>query len=89
MHIDTEGWDCHVLKGMHDILTDNVNKGMYIIVEYWNNDVSKQQIMRGRSHGVISPTPESDIMNEMNKYNHIKFIKKLIDMDKNLVFVFQ
>jgi hypothetical protein len=28
MHIDTEGWECHVLKGMQSILNDINNKGM-------------------------------------------------------------
>lgn len=89
VHIDTEGWDCHVLKGMREIFNDTINKGMYVVVEYWNDIVSKHQIMRGRSHGVISPTPESDIIHEMSKYDHIKFLRKLIDMDENLVFVFE
>jgi hypothetical protein len=89
MHIDTEGWECHVLKGMQSILNDINNKGMYIIAECWSDDVSQAQVKKGRAKGVISEKPETCIHRELSVYDHIKFVKTLVDMDRNLVFMFE
>lgn len=86
IHIDTEGWDCAVLKGSHKILDNPKNSPMYIIVECWNENVAKNEFERGRAKGVATPTPKKDIMNEMGSYKDIKLIDELVYHDINLVF---
>lgn len=86
MHIDTEGWDCAVLKGSREILLNDENSPMYIVVECWTDHVAKEQVDKGRAKGVATNTPAKDIMYEMHSYNDIKFIHKLKDHDINLIF---
>lgn len=87
-HIDAEGWDCHVLRGMENILQNKQNKGMHIIIECWNDDTAEDQVRKGRGVGVSTGTPERDITNELSKYQHITFVGKFKDMDCNLMFRF-
>lgn len=89
VHIDTEGWECHVLKGMQSILNDVGNKGMYIIAECWSDKVSRDQFIRGRAAGVLSDKHETCLHQELSSYNHLKFVKRLVDRDENIVFVFE
>lgn len=84
MHIDTEGWELSVLQGASEILNDK-NNDMYIIAECWDNNTSEAQIKSGRAKGIISSTPENDIINEMSKYSIIR-LDNIIDEDRNLVF---
>lgn len=86
MHIDTEGWDCAVLKGSREILLNAENSPMYIIAECWPDHVAKQQVNRGRAKGVATNTPKKDIVEEMNSYNDIQFIHALKDNEINLIF---
>lgn len=86
MHIDTEGWDCAVLKGSREILLNPENSPMYIVAECWPDHVAKQQVNRGRAKGVATNTPKKDIMDEMKSYNDIQLIHELKDEEINLVF---
>ena len=84
MHIDTEGWDCAVLKGSREILLNPANSPMYIVTECWPDHVAKQQVNKGRAKGVASNTPNKDIMDEMKSYNDIQLIHELKDEDNLL-----
>ena len=84
MHIDTEGWESIVLKGASNILKNPINK-MIVVTECWNDHIAKQQVDRKRSPGIISPTPEKDILQEINKYDTIR-IGTIFEEERNIFF---
>jgi FkbM family methyltransferase len=74
IHIDTEGWETKVLQGAKKILSRN---NLILIMECWTPE---QSIQRG-----FSENPEQDIIEEMNKYPHIR-LQDIVDEERNLVF---
>ncbi len=86
MHIDTEGWEATILKGASDIL-NNPNNHMYIIAEYWDNDIAEQQYNMGRGLGVSTKTPLNDIINVMKQYKFIR-LDDINDSEQNVVYKF-
>ena len=83
IHIDTEGWDCAVLKGSREILLSPENSPCYIVAECWTDDVAKQQMTIGRAKGVATNTPKKDILDEMKSYSDIQLIHELKYKDVN------
>ena len=55
---------------------------MYVILEYWGDDIAEEQFELGRG---ISSHPKQDIEDIMNKYN-AKFVRTIHDQDDNLVY---
>lgn len=68
IHIDTEGWESAVIRGASSILANPINK-MFLVVECWDNRTALQQMLKKRSPGVMSPTPQKDINEEVSKYD--------------------
>ena len=84
IHIDTEGWETAVLQGASNILSNPINK-MILVVECWDNRTALYQMYKKRSPGIISPTPEKDILEEVNKYDTIK-IGTILEEEYNIFF---
>lgn len=84
MHVDTEGWEIEVLKGCHNIL-NNKNNSFLLICEYWDDDIAKNEKLRGRTNNIISFTPKTQLLNLLKNYN-TKHLQDIIDMDSNIVF---
>ena len=84
MHVDTEGWELEVLKGAHNILS-NTKNNMYLICECWTDTVSEIQSINGRTNGILSITPEKDIINIIKNYKYVR-LDDIIDKETNLVF---
>jgi FkbM family methyltransferase len=85
IHIDTEGWELEVLKGLHNILSMK-NNNFILICECWNDKISKKQNNLGRTNGILTITPEKDILNLMNKYINVVRLENITDKEKNIVF---
>lgn len=84
MHIDTEGWEVEVLRGCHNILSNQINK-LVLIAESWSDSTAIQQKRRGRTNNIVSNSPRTDIINLISKYTFKRF-PDIIDKDDNIVF---
>lgn len=84
MHVDVEGWEASVLKGSSKLLNDPQNQ-CHVLLECWDEATSLGEFVRGRVKGVMSATPEKDIVDEMQKFNHVR-LPDIVEHEKNLVF---
>ena len=84
IHIDTEGWEKHVLLGANNILLNPLNK-MYIISEYWGIGNTKLTKDKGYCKGIISDNPRKELLKLTKKYN-CKVMEILRCEETNLVF---
>lgn len=84
MHVDTEGWEIEVLRGSHNILSNQLNH-FILIAEYWSDSVARTEKRRGRTNNIVSDSPRNDIINLVSKYKCHQ-LSDIIDRDENVVF---
>jgi FkbM family methyltransferase len=84
IHVDTEGWEVEVLRGCHNILSNQINH-FILIAECWSDSVAREQKRRGRTNNIVSDSPRNDIINLISHYKFNQ-LSDIIDRDENVVF---